>query len=217
MFSPAEKASIEPPTDSTIFLQITRPKPMPSALTPADYSALPNARKSCAFTSSSKPRPVSITLHFKSSLWVSQDVTIWMVPPDVNFKAFFTRLIRICFKRIQSPTNMFGKRAAVPATPSAASTLNLLPTSCIYGLNIALMNSSRSLILKCSFLATNLPSQINFRSRVSFTRLRSKLICEITTMSACLAIGVRLLCSMSFWRNMSDVERGVRNSCTITV
>ena len=79
---------------------------------------------------------------------------------------------------------------------------------------MATMKLRTLLMLKDSVLALNLPCSIILISSTSFTRLRSKLSYDIINMIILLDVSFKTsanICS----RNISEVLRGVRNSCEI--
>ena len=84
------------------------------------------------------------------------------------------------------------------------------------GVNMLIMNSRVSLGENTSYLFTNLPSSMSFWSSISFTKLSSRLTCEIIILTSRRPdednFSVRRL-SM----NMSTVVRGVLNSWEIVI
>ena len=70
--------------------------------------------------------------------------------------------------------------------------------------------------LNTSFFGTNLFSSMSFRSRMSLTRQRSRLIWVMMILMKCMAFVV--MCSFRRpWSSMSELARGVLNSCEIVI
>jgi len=119
IFKPSEKTLISPPLYSTILWQITSPIPTPSVFLPSVSSSLLNILKSLSKSFLLMPEPVSLTLIFNFSSASLYDATISMFPLDVNFIAFFVRLIRIYFNLMLSPIKNLGKSSCCSSSISS--------------------------------------------------------------------------------------------------
>ena len=156
-------------------------------------------------------------------------MTTRILPLRVNFSAFLTKLIRICFSLMTSPINIYGstilgsfaKRLFLIVGISwksfavTASYVTKVRYISAWGLNMATINSKTSFTgLNFSTLGSNFCDWIILISRTSFTRHRSKFSWETTRL-------IKLIASspsgnyIKFSKNISDVPRGVRNSCDI--
>ena len=78
-----------PPFCSTSCLQMLRPKPRPSEFISAVLSNFPNIEKSLLRSLFLIPIPVSLTLVQSSYLGESYQISTYIMPFSVNFKAFF--------------------------------------------------------------------------------------------------------------------------------
>ena len=90
---------ILPPNISTIFSEITRPRPIPLVFIASVSFTNPNSLKSLSWSCCLIPTPVSST-----SIWrnfCSYVINIWalisILPVSVNFKAFDYRLSKTCW------------------------------------------------------------------------------------------------------------------------
>jgi len=108
LFSPSECTLIMPLLSETNFWQIMSPMPIPSLFIEAVRLSFPNCLNRELISSGRMPFPLSITCTssiFYGSLYVAAIVT---VPFNVNFRAFFTKLMRICFSLRWSPIRYLG-------------------------------------------------------------------------------------------------------------
>ena len=86
-----------------ICFTMVRPNPMPSWFISAVRDSLPKREKSFGSSSGCMPFPVSRTEPCNNFVLESYDNSIAIKPDGVNLSAFFTRLIKTCFKRVSSP------------------------------------------------------------------------------------------------------------------
>ena len=109
LFSPGDFTCSTPPLKLISCLHIISPIPIPSLFFLAVLYSFPNSSNNLFMSYGKMPLPLSTICTLSISASLSQAGTIFTKPFFVNFSAFLTKLIKICFKRIVSPVRYLGK------------------------------------------------------------------------------------------------------------